>query len=157
MTTTLKKTLTLGLLALLPLISSANGNQSSFDGRHPWIEGVWDSTVTLQACGSGITLRTFRALNSFDLDGGLVATSEVAPPPSLGRWRWTGGRSFKAQFQYMRLGAGGVFEGMTRVTRVIQMGPDGKTFTGVVSTQLFDIADTVIAEGCGKEAATRVF
>jgi hypothetical protein len=157
MTTTLKKILTLGLLALLPVISSANGNQSSFDGRHPWIEGVWDSTVTLQACGSNVTLRSFRALNSFEVTGALVATSEVAPPPSLGRWRWLGGRSFKAQFQYLRLGASGVFEGMTRVTRVIELAPDGRSFTGVVSTQLFDVADTVFAEGCGKEAATRVF
>ena len=59
--------------------------------------------------------------------------------------------------EMVRLGAGGVFEGMTRVTRQIQMAGDGKSFTSVVSTQFFDITDTLIAEGCGKESATRVF
>jgi hypothetical protein len=130
--------------------------QTVFHPR-PSIEGVWDSTVTLQVCGGGPVLRTFRALNLFEDDGSLVATSEAVPPPSLGRWRWLGGRTYRAQFQFMRLGAGGVFEGMTRVTRHIQMAADGKSFTSVVSTQVFDVTDTLFAEGCGKESATRVF
>ena len=113
--------------------------------------------MTLQVCGGGPVLRTFRALNLFEDDGSLVATSEAVPPPSLGQWRWTGGRTYRAQFQFMRLGAGGVFEGMTRVTRQIDMAPDGKSFTSVVSTQMFDIADTLFAEGCGNESAKRVF
>ena len=29
--------------------------------------------------------------------------------------------------------------------------------TSVVSTQMFDVADTLFAEGCGKEVATRVY
>jgi hypothetical protein len=73
----------------------------------------------------------------------LVATSEAVPPASLGRWRWTGGRTFRAQFQFMRLEVGGVFEGMTQVTRAIEMAPDGKSFTSVVSTQMFDIPTVV--------------
>jgi hypothetical protein len=36
------------------------------------------------------------------------------------------------------------------------MAADGKSFTGVVSTQVFDVTDTLLAEGCGKESATRV-
>jgi hypothetical protein len=43
----------------------------------------------------------------------------------------------------MRLEVGGVFEGMTRVTRAIEMAPDGKSFTSVVSTQMFDIPTVV--------------
>jgi hypothetical protein len=50
-----------------------------------------------------------------------------------------------------------VFEGMTRVTRDIQMARDGNSFTSVVSTQFFDVADTLFATGCGKEVATRVY
>jgi hypothetical protein len=64
-----------------------------FHGARPSIEGVWDSTVTLQVCGSGPVSRTFRAINLFEHQGGLVATSEAVPPPSLGRWRWTVGRT----------------------------------------------------------------
>lgn len=156
-TSTLKRILALSLIAALPATTFGGDVQPQSGAWHRSIEGVWDSTVTLQACATGQALRTFRALNNFEHDGALVATSEIVPPPSLGRWRWTGGRTFRAQFQFMRLGAGGVFEGMTRVTRAIELAQDGKSFTGVVSTRMFDITDTLFAEGCGKEAATRVF
>ncbi|HEV8331096.1 MAG TPA: hypothetical protein VGQ22_06745 [Steroidobacteraceae bacterium] len=158
MTTSIfRKVLMVGLVAALPATTFAGELDSFFHGTRPSIEGVWDSTVTLQVCGGGAIIRTFRALNLFEDDGSLVATSEAVPPPSLGRWRWLGGSTYRAQFQYLRLGAGGVFEGMTRVTRQIQMAPDGKSFTSVVSTQFFDVANTLFAEGCGKESATRVF
>jgi hypothetical protein len=151
-----RRALVVGLIAALPATTFGGEVETLFHSR-PSIEGVWDSTVTLQVCGGGPVLRTFRALNLFEDDGSLVATSEAVPPPSLGRWRWLGGRTYRAQFQFMRLGAGGIFEGMTRVTRQIQMAADGKSFTSVVSTQAFDVTDTLFAEGCGKESATRVF
>jgi hypothetical protein len=154
---TLWKTVTLGLILALPATTFGGDALGAFHGRPPSIEGVWDSTVTLQVCGGGPVIRAFRAINLFEHHGALVATSEAVPPPSLGRWRWTGGRTFRAQFQYMRLGASGVFEGMTRVTRAIEMAPDGASFTSVVSTQFFDVANTLFAEGCGKESATRVY
>lgn len=156
-TSMLKKVLIVGVIAALPATTFGEDVQTQFHWARPSIEGVWDSTVTLQVCGSGPVIRTFRALNLFEDDGSLVATSEAVPPPSLGKWRWTGGRTYRAQFQFMRLGAGNVFEGMTKVTREIKMAPDGKSFTSVVSNRLYDITDTVIAEGCGKESATRVF
>jgi hypothetical protein len=151
------KALIVGLVAVLPATTFGGEVETFFHGPRPSVEGVWDSTVTLQVCGGGPVIRTFRAINLFEDDGSLVATSEAVPPPSLGRWRWTGGRTYRAQFQYMRLGASGVFEGMTRVTRAIRMAPDGKSFTSVVTTQFFDVADTLFAEGCGKEVATRVW
>jgi len=155
-TSILRKILTLGLIAV-PVMAIGDPGALQSSAHRLTVEGVWDSTVTLQVCGGGPVVRTFRALNVFEHDGSLVATSEVAQPPSLGKWRWTGGRTFRAQFQYMRFGAGGVFEGMTRVSRAIEMAADGKSFTSVVSSQLFDITDTVFSEGCGREMATRVF
>jgi hypothetical protein len=121
------------------------------------IRGVWDSVVTIQVCNGGPTLRTFRALNLFERDGSLVATSEVARPPSLGKWLWLGGRKFRAMFRFQRFGAGDVFEGVTEVTREIEVAPGGKSFTGVVSTTTYDITGTLMAQGCGKEEATRIF
>jgi hypothetical protein len=148
----------LGLMILLPAAGfGAQTAAGSFTSWPPSITGVWDSTVTLHGCGGGPVIRSFRALNLFEHDGGLVATSEVAPPPSLGRWKWTGGRRFRAQFQFMRFGAGGVFEGMNRVSRSIELAADGKSFTSVVSIQMFDITDTLFAQGCARESATRVF
>lgn len=153
----LYKAVALGLIVTLPATTFGGQAPSAFHGRPPSIEGVWDSKVTLQVCGGGPVIRTFRAINLFEHHGELVATSEAVPPPSLGQWRWTGGRTYRAQFQFMRLGAGGVFEGMSRVTRAIEIAADGKSFTSVVSTQMFDVADTLFAEGCGKEVATRVY
>lgn len=156
-TMTSGKGLALGLIAMLPLVAFGGDPPAQFSLKRPSIEGVWDSTVTLQVCASGISIRTFRALNSFEHHGSLVATSEVAQPPSLGKWRWLGGRKYRAQFELMRFGAGGVFEGMSRITRDITMAEDGNSFESVVSIRLFDISNTQFAEGCGKEAATRVF
>ena len=145
------------LAALLPTAAFSEQTASYDSVGRLSIKGVWDSTVTLQVCGGGPVLRTFRALNLFAHDGSLVATSVAVPPPSLGKWRWLGGRKFRATSQLMRLGAGGVFEGMTRVSRDIEMAQDAQSFTSVVTTQLFDVTDTPIQEGCGKEVARRVY
>lgn len=122
------------------------------------VEGVWDSTVTLRSCQNpAIVIAQFRALNQFDRHGSLVATSQIAQPPSLGHWEWLGGRSFRAQFRFQRFGAGGVFEGTTQVTREIQLAADGNSFTSTVATELFDLTNTLFASGCGTESATRVY
>ena len=125
--------------------------------RSAALEGVWDSTVTLLVCGQQVEIRKFRALNLFEQGGALVATSEIAPPPSLGKWRWLGGSKYRAQFRFQRFGASGVFEGITQVTREIELAKSGDAFTGVVSTRLFDVFDNLIGEGCGKEIAKRAF
>jgi hypothetical protein len=122
------------------------------------IEGVWDSKVTLVSCQDPtVQIASFRALNQFDHHGALVATSQVAPPPSLGKWKWLGGRKYRATFRFQRFGAGGTFEGLTQVTREIQLASNGKSFAGVVATELYDLSDTLFATGCGVEEARRVF
>lgn len=122
------------------------------------IEGVWDSQVTLHPCADdSVVLAGFRALNQFNRHGSLVATSQVAQPPSLGEWKWLGGRRYRAVFRFQRFGTGGVFEGLTQVTRVIRLSADGKSFTGAVKTELYDLSDTHFMTGCGTEEAVRVF
>jgi hypothetical protein len=122
------------------------------------IQGVWDSTVTLASClDPAIVLVSFRALNQFNPHGSLIATSQIAPPPSLGAWEWLGGQRYRAKFRFQRFGVGGVFEGMTQVSREIQLGADRRSFTSVVATELFDLTDTLFARGCGRETAKRVY
>lgn len=143
------------LASVLPLSATAAGSAA---GSGSAIQGTWDSTVTLTSCQDPtIVIASFRALNQFDRHGALVATSQVAPPPSLGTWKWLGGRRYRASFRFMRFGAGGAFEGFTQVTRVIRLAADGKSFTGVVATKLYDLSDTAFAEGCGSESASRVY
>jgi hypothetical protein len=121
------------------------------------IRGVWDSTITLHGCNGGPVINSFRALNLFEHNGSLIATSEVAQPPSLGYWESLGGQQFRAVFRFQRFGAGGVFEGITQVSRDIHMAPDGQSFTSVAAIAMYDIADTLFAEACGTETATKVF
>lgn len=122
------------------------------------IQGVWDSTVTLMSCQNpAIVFAKFRALNQFNRHGSLIATSQVAQPPSLGQWKWLGGRRYRATFRFQRFGAAGDFEGLTQVTREIRLAANGDSFTGIVATELYDLSDTLFQEGCGTEVATRLF
>lgn len=150
------------LAAMLPLgVPGAEPDHSaSMAGHHGKrsITGVWDSKVTLVSCQNpAVQITSFRALNQFDVHGALVATSQVAPPPSLGKWTWLGGRRYRAVFRFQRFGAGGVYQGLTQVTRDILLSPDGGSFRGVVATELYDLSDTLFANGCGLEDAHRVF
>jgi hypothetical protein len=96
-------------------------------------------------------------MNLFGLDGSLVATSTVAPSPSLGVWRHLDGQIYRAKFRFFRYGSGGVFEGVQQVTRRIKMADNGNAFTSKVSIEMFDLSDTVFNTLCGNETATRVF
>jgi len=148
------------LLALAAALPAVSPTASAAEVVPPVqaIEGVWDSTVTLRACQNpNIVIASFRALNQFNRHGSLVATSQIAQPPSLGEWEWLGGRSFRASFRFQRFGAGGVLEGTTKVTRQIQLATDGNSFTSVVATELYDLTDTLFASGCGGEAARRLY
>lgn len=147
-----------GILAagVLGLASLSAGATTATTGRA--IEGVWDSRVTLHPCPDPtVVLANFRALNQFNRHGSLVATSQVAQPPSLGEWKWVGGRRYRAVFRFQRFGAAGAFEGMTQVTREIRLSASGDSFTSVVATELYDLSDTLFAAGCGKEEATRIY
>lgn len=146
---------TILLAGVLGIVSLDAGAALQPDAR--LIEGVWDSRVSLHSCADPtIALASFRALNQFNRHGSLVATSQVAQPPSLGQWKWLGGRRYRAVFRFQRFGAGGVFEGLTQVTRVIRLNADGKTFASEVTTELYDLSDTLFITGCGKEEAARI-
>lgn len=123
------------------------------------IEGVWDSVVIVHACGdTGAEIRSFRALNLFQRDGSLVATSVAVPPPSLGKWKWLGGRRYRAEFRLLRLDPAGDFAGSQQVTRLIELGPTPDTFSSVVRIEVFGIDDQPLgAPGCAMETARRVF
>lgn len=125
--------------------------------RQAAIEGVWNSNVTLKTCDLGIEVGTLRATNLFARDGSIVATSTVARDPSLGQWRRVGERKFVAKSRFFRYGPGGIFEGVQQVTRRITMARNGKSFTGEVLVEMFDLSDTLFRTSCGTEAATRVY
>ena len=144
----------LGLVAAT--VVSADIPQTT-GARPDRLEGVWDSVVTLRDCGTQSELQSFRALNVFERDGALVATSTVAPTPSVGRWERLGPARYRASGRFLRYGAGGVFEGMQQVSRTIQMDASGDSFTSVVEIEVFDVFDVVIGQRCATETARRIY
>lgn len=81
----------------------------------------------------------------------------MAPPPSLGKWKWLSRQRCRASFRFQRLDAGGAFEELTHVSREIQLTANGKSFTGVVATELYRQGDTLFASGCGQQFAKRLY
>jgi hypothetical protein len=142
---------------MLPIISSASDYREPDGRRHAAIEGVWDTTVTITTCDTNIILRTFRGTNLFGEDGSNVATSVAAPTPTLGRWRYLGGRKYVAIGRFFRYDLSGTFLGSTQLSRSIEMKPDGQSFTSVVKSELFDIFDNPVGTGCGSELSKRIY
>ena len=150
------------LAALLPLPSLAHGDadEDSDDAgsyRHHSIEGTWDTTVTVRLCGSGTVLQAFRAMSLFGADGALVATSVVAPTPSLGQWWRTGPDRYLAKMRFFRYDAAGAFLGVQQLTRNISMNRSGTEFSGVVTVEIFDTFNNLIQSGCSTEVSKRLF
>lgn len=145
------------LAMLLPVIGAA-GDFRDEPGRHrAAIEGVWDTTVTVLTCDTKIILRTFRGTNLFEEDGSNVATSVAAPTPTLGRWRFLGGRRFFAIGRFFRYDPAGTFLGWTQLSRTIEMKPDESVFTSTVKIEQFDIFDNAVGESCGTEISKRIY
>jgi hypothetical protein len=145
--------------ALIPMSCMAFGEDTDTDGayRHHSIEGTWDTTVTVRVCGSGAAVQTFRAMSLFGADGSLVATSVVAPPPSLGQWWRVGPDRYLAKMRFFRYDTAGAFLGVQQLTRTISMNASGTEFTGVVTVEIFDTLNNPIASGCSTEVSKRLF
>ena len=98
-------------------------------------------------------LVTVKGLKRLDLS---IRENVAAPPPTLGRWHHLGGSKYLAIGRCFRIGPA-FFLGVTQLTRTVNMQPDGKAFTSEVQTELFDVYDNPIGNGCGKELSKRIY
>lgn len=143
-------------ITFTPALSSAQGAAGQTRGDK--IEGVWDSQVTITDCSSGTILATFRGLGLFIRGGALTQTNNQPPglgSPSLGHWEKLSNGRYTATFRFFAF-ASGVFSGVQRVTRDIQLDQAGDTFSSVIATEFFDPNGNLVGSGCGLETATRV-
>jgi hypothetical protein len=144
------------VLALSSSVCSAQSLPGKVRGDK--IEGVWDSQVTIVDCTNGTVLASFRGLGIFVRGGSNIQTNNLPPgpgPTALGQWEKLGGGHYTVSSRFFAF-ANGVFTGVQRVTRDIQLAPDGDTFTSVVATEFYDPNGNLVGTGCGTEAATRV-
>jgi hypothetical protein len=115
--------------------------------------------VTVRDCQTGQAQRTFPALFAFAKGGTLTATTAGQLPslstPNLGVWRHTDGHSFSAVSETFIFSSAGAWTQTHRLTRVIEIGIDGDTFTDTIALEIFDTNGNLIVTGCGTSVASR--
>jgi hypothetical protein len=129
------------------------------NGQAGKLEGVWDSTVTITNCESGVALARFRGFSIFVHGGATVASNNMPPAsgsPAFGAWRHRQGRHYMDKFQLFIFGPGGVFVGPRQVTRDITLSHDNKRFVAIVHVEDFDSDGNLVHTGCGTEDAWKV-
>jgi hypothetical protein len=126
-------------------------------GQGKKLEGTWRVEVTLRNCQTGAPIRTIQALNTYLSGGAMLETGNSSPfrSPSHGVWQHTGGRNYTATFMFFRFNPDGTSAGSQKVTRNIEVGEDGDTFTATASVEILDVNDNLIATGCATETARR--
>ena len=121
------------------------------------LEGVWEAQVTRRVCATGEPIGTFRGMTNFIAGGALVGTnSNPNPPTTYGRWQYLGNRHYVAVERFFRSNPDGSFAGVQRITRNITLARDGFHFTGINTSQVFDVDGKLIASGCTTDITRRV-
>ncbi len=122
------------------------------------LQGTWRVQLTVRDCQTGTVLRTFPALFSFAKGGtSTEATAGLLPALSttgLGVWRHTYGQAYSAVSESFVFSTAGDWT-THRLTRAIEMGNNGDTFTDTVGLQIFDTNGNVIVTGCGTSVGSR--
>ncbi len=125
------------------------------DARH--IEGVWEALVTRRVCQTGEPIATFRGMTTFVRGGSLIGTnSNPNPPTTYGRWHYLGGRRYIAVERFFRRNPDGSFAGVQRIIRNITLARDRHHFTGINTSEAFDVDGNLIGTGCTTDMTTRV-
>src|SRR6266478_3742766 len=134
--------------------------QSGDGGSHNGLQGAWRLQVTVRDCQTGAVLRTFPALATFAKGGTLTATTAGQLPslstPNLGVWRHTDGHTYSAVSETFIFSSAGAWTQTHRLTRVIEIGIDGDTFTDTIALEIFNTNGNLIVTGCGTSVASRL-
>jgi hypothetical protein len=125
------------------------------------LEGVWDVSVTILDCQTGNPIRTVRAMNMFIRGGTLTELATRSSPslrtPSFGTWGYVGSSQYTAVFRFSRFNPDGSFAATQKVSRIIELNPDGNAFSAISFVEVFDGNDNLILPtGCATETATRL-
>lgn len=118
---------------------------------------MWEAQVTRRVCATGEAISTFRGMTTFIRGGALIGTNaNPNPPTTYGRWQYLGAQHDLAVERFFRYSADGSFAGVQRITRNITLDLDGMLFTGVNTSQAFDVEGNLIGSGCTTDVTARV-
>jgi hypothetical protein len=150
----------LGILSSLALgvaisVAPAQDDGDSSAGK---IEGTWLTQVTVRDCATGVTLRSFPAMNTFNRGETMIDTTAGASPalrsPGLGKWEKTGPRTYSATSVALLFNPAGAWTGTQKLTHVIEVNGDEMSFT--TANQILDTTGAVIITGCALAVAHRL-
>lgn len=123
------------------------------------IEGVWQTTVTVRNCATGVPMATFRGLSSFH-EGGTMSETAASSGPSLrspahGVWEKQRRGEYSASFIFLRFNSDGTFAGTQKTTATNILSGNGNTYNSTASVQVFDPNNNVLFTGCATAVGTR--
>jgi hypothetical protein len=157
-----------GGIAMLGLLLAGGVGFSAEDppagGRSPEsIRGVWNVTVTLTNCVTGLPLpfpgATFDAMALFEADGTLHDTNSQNPATrsaSFGYWERTGPLQYRFAFRFFRFDGGGQLIGSQVVRHDVEMSPDGQSYVSSGTAEFYDTSgNPTMPNGCSRSVATR--
>ncbi len=95
----------------------------------------------------------------FASGGGLIQTGAHSAPnlssPGQGVWRHIVDLRYAAVLRFFRFNPDGTVAETRKVTRLLELCPDGNRFTGTASVEVFDAEDSLIMAHCATEVGKR--
>ena len=137
---------------------SARGREETWrDG----LEGTWRAQLTVRDCQNPNTvLRTFPAIFAYAKGGTLTFTTGGQPPslntPGLGVWNHMYGSTYSAVSEAFISSSAGAWTSTQRLTRVIVVSRDAKSYTDTVALEILDTHGSVMVTGCATSVASRM-
>lgn len=146
--------------ATLVLIQACGGGAVAQSTDADPVEGSWEAVITVRDCTSGATILTARGQQVLHR-GGTLSDTNAAPPTTrgvgFGTWRRdTTGAGYTSRFRFNRYNPDGSLAGTMRVTRAFTLSADGNTQTSTNTSQVLDVAGTVLQNACAGDVSTRV-
>jgi hypothetical protein len=141
-----------------PLAARQDSPAGVSGARARAIEGVWEPTVTIRLCGSGVPLFPFESMDTY-VPGGIYLGESASEPSrratGMGHWRHAGGRNFTAVYQFFTYDPNGLPSGRLKVTANIELSTDGQSLTSSDTTEVMDFDGNLIEQVCGTRVARR--
>ena len=148
--------LTLPALSGTQIPVLAESAQEQQEQEQQRLEGVWDISVTVRSCATGVALFTGRVIHMF-IDGGTM--TEIADRSNrsagLETWRHLGGNSYAARHKWIEYSTAGSFNGTAVVAREMKLSKNADEFTATAVSDVYNADDQLISTGCATSTATR--
>ena len=147
-------------LSLLTQAGKVKAQNQSEEDRARKLGGTWRGEVTIRVCQTGLAIRTFPALISFNQGGTFTAAAAGVSPArasaDYGVWQHTGGQTYEAKSEAFLFNPVGDWVGTQRVTRIIEIGDDPNQLSATTSIEIVDTNDNITGTGCATAVAHRL-